>query len=834
MTLSAQSVDLSFMSDLDLRYDNEPYQLSDYDTHNVTMICNSILGGNGDRLIMGPTRLSTMILGSIVSALALIDQHLQSQSDAMHGLLKKGDIVQYKGRRGKYVGTELLGSERKIRIEFKDLVLWIDLSQVWRLTRCASTATRIDNYGKKMAEPSRSPRYILAELLQLEDNDMPPVIPVKLPIVATKKHATYHYCNMFIGNLPCSSLLPAGYYPSADSYERIGKDPLHRDPVICFTSNIGVAADIANRHKDVRGLIVDHLKLQKGDLSHVADLQENSKRIVVLSNIDRIYKDEMHKLNAMGFKITAWTPAELRRVSVRPVSPSSRTSSLLVQAECLLHNAAHGRSNPLIVESDEGNQLGVIRNKLSKVNVTASRCNYTDQFLRSAYGLLMQLACLPLPLEHIKALGSSYESLIQVMTESLINMYTAVPLDVVSGLQEVLNDLAQCVEHHRWSHPKHAKFREAAAELDINSCIVVRSNRDKRILKSWLAECGQAPRVVSLQDALSSEEPERNTLSLGWYGRKHVMLSYSGFCMNEKIIAYPFEDDLRRSSIASTSRQLGRMAGRALPPQKAVQPGASELEELIATITMEWEQALGEVSISTVEGMPVVEASIVGFDEDYIAFVTENHNCRCWDQEGERIVPKKVSELNIGDMLIFVRDSSEDIFRKLTELVKEACPEIREQALLAETWRHAFLSYVDSHNLSPAEFQCQLRQAGVHREVATIRTWQQEDCIGPEDDAIRAIAQITQDPELDANLYEVMAACRHIRSLHIKLGKYLANSIASSIAGDAVLAEEQVLRELTNDLTKHAEVVTVRGIAPEQVRVPYAKANRLLNRFLDL
>ena len=41
----------------------------------------------------------------------------------------------------------------------------------------------------------------------------------------------------------------------------------------------------------------------------------------------------------------------------------------------------------------------------------------------------------------------------------------------------------------------------------------------------------------------------------------------------------------------------------------------------------------------------LVHAVPVEFEEDYVAFITLGHNCRCLDEEEERIIAKKANEL---------------------------------------------------------------------------------------------------------------------------------------------------------------------------------------------
>ncbi len=838
MVLPESPIDLSFINALDLRYGNELYQLTEYDIHNITVICETILEGKRDQVILGPTSISTMLLGSVICAIAFIKQSFQSQSD-VYKLLKKGDIVQIYGKQGEFIGVETFeGSSDprpKIKIRFRDLIYGCDLEEAWRLTRCAAGTKRIDKFGKT-AQYSKSPRYILKELLGLKKKEMPPVLNIKLPVVADKKDSLPHYSKLFIGDLPCASVLPAGYYSSRDRYERVGKDPLHREPILCFTSNIEVASDISRNHKGVKGIIVCSYRKLRGNLSHIVNLQANNKRTVLLTDIHKIDREDINKLNTIGFDITVWFPAKLKEVNVSPCFLSPSSSNPLEKAKCILHNAAHGRSKSICVASNEGEQISLLRDKLYQISKITARSDDVNRFLGCAYGLLMQLACLPFSLEQLELMGYSYKPLLCKMEELFFNMYTAVSEDVVSQLGLILKDINRCVDNHRHKHPKHMTFCEAVLKLNSEDNVLVRNNKDKHIVGEWIAENGASPRVLTLHQVLSRTEPTQNTqnsLSVGWYGYKHAMLEYSGFYVNNKMILYPFEQvwmDINRRNISS---YMQRTIERPELKQRKTGFISQGIEELINQLTAEWEWGRSQ-NVNFLSDSDGTEAIAVEFEEDSVAFLTAGYNCRCLDEENETIILKKVSELGIGDILVFVKDSTEDIFDKLTTIVKEANPDIKKQVELTEVWRHAFRNYIESHNISISEFQHKLKQAGVKREVATIRTWQRKDCIGPEDDAIRAIAQITQDPELLTKLDDVVAACRNIRSLHIKLGRYLASSIVSSIAGDMIIREEPMLQQITNDLTKYVEILTVREVASEQVKVPLNKINRPLHKFFDI
>lgn len=841
MSILHNRPDLSFIEDLDLRYANEAYSLTDYDVCNINTICSSILGDAGDQVVLGPTSFVTMLLGSIACAVGLLNHSLKSQSDAMHKVLNKGDIVRLDGKCGRFLGVGSfqgsVDSRPKLKVQFRDgLVVGIDLDQAWRLTKCAPGRRRIDRFDKKVQQTTR-PYYVLRELLGFKKNEIPPALNVKLPVVAIKRESVLHYPNMSIGDLPCPSVLPAGYYSSEERFERLGNDPLQRDPIVCFTSDFEVAASIASNHRITTGVLVcDHRKL-RGNLSRVADLQGNGKRTVLLSGVSSMEADDIANFERLGFKIVSWTSSALRDTGTKPVSLLQPTSqNPLVRAGCLLHNVAYGKTGLLTVDSAEGEQIGKLMDRLHLVSNSMSHTDDLRRFLGISYGFLMQRACLPLSLQQLDMLGYHHEGLMNELDRLLMILHTTAPSSVTALLDEIREGIICCADNHEFSHPKHEVFREAVNGLGVGDCVLVRNNKDKRILREWLLKYAEPFRVSTLGQALDCNEAVLNCLSLGWYGRRHSRLKYSGFHRNDTTILYPFESRWKEANSRATADYLRKVSTGAKPisDTASTELTSPDLEEIIDRISAEWGHSLLGRQSESADDLSTVEAIPVAFEEDYVAFLTPGHNCRSLDEEGERIVVKRVTELRRGDLLVFVKGSAEDIFDKLTGIIKRSNADIRKQADLAELWKEVLLRYIQVHDLSLREFQERLRQVGVERTVATIRTWREKDCIGPEDDALRGIARITQEPELNARLDDVLEACRQMRSLHVGLGRYLARAIVSSAASDLLPEKGILLQQVSGDLSAHAEIVTVRETARKEVRVPLNKTNRLLSKFLDV
>ncbi len=840
MIVSAPDNRLSFVKELDLSYNGELYPLTDYDIHNVGVVCDSICGDGGDQVILGPSSLVTLLLGSVVGAIASLDQRIRSQSEAMHKSLKPGDNVMLDGKYGEFLGVGSYEGgtyrlEPKLKIKFaQDMILGINIDQAWRLVKATPSRRRLDRYDKQV-EQSTAPLFVLKNLLKFPRHQIPPVLKVKLPVVMAKRHVMEHYPNLSIGGFECAAVLPAAYFTQENRYERIGKDPLGREPVICFASELEVAAAITRNQPGAAGLLVGDPRKLKGNLSRIRDLQGIGKPTVVVSEVPRIETEDLGKLAVLGFHIQSWTPSAIKK-AYRPTKMILERTQAdpFVRRDKILRNAARAASSIVAVESPIGEHLGLVLEKMHFLSKHMTQSNDFRHFFGIAYSFLMGRICLPLPLEQIKLLGHGYDVYLEQLHRLFVLLYTRASPEAALLLQKIFQGILDCCENHKNFHPKHEVFRESVEQLKAQDCVITRNAVEARILTRWLGPSRDV-RVFSLQQALKSDKSVRNCLTLGWYGRSHAKLRYSGFCERDTVIGYSFERERKNTGLKHMQRQLKQLSSAAKPSVTGESlEAAFDFEEVMRKLMSHWELSLPVQDLEDVENSQAVDGIPVMFEEDYVAVLAPGYNCRCLDEDKERIVVKKVSEIRRGDLLVFVKDSSDDIFDKLTDAIKERSPRLLQQVCLSQLWKRVLVDYFETNQVSLKAFQKCLRGLGVKRTLSAIRAWSGEDCIGPEDDALKAIAHIVNDAELTERLEDVIRACRRIRALHITLGRYLAKAIVSSAVSGASFGDDQVLTEVADDLSFYAEVVTVLEIGSEFVKVPSGQVNRLLDKFLGM
>ena len=653
-----------------------------------------------------------------------------------------------------------------------------------------------------------------------------------------KKELLRHYPKISICEHLCPSVLPAGYYSAEGSLKLIRGDKLQREPVLCFTSDFEMAAHIANKHPCVAGVLVcDHRKLG-GNLSRVVKLQANNIRTVLFTDTSILAGDKLKNLQSLNFKVTAWTPSAVRTISPKPISATKRKSNPFEQAKHLVANMAQGKLQPLLVEDPMGEEIGSIWDKLHKLSIWLTRADDVTHFLNFCFGLIRRLTNMPFSLEQREHLKDSiHTKSLEKLTELTLSLSTFIPYELISHVNEIHDGIIQCVNNHKHHHPKYGTFCQALKNLRTGDCILVRTKREKNVLSAWLAQYNSFPdsplRILTLKQALKLNKPMENCLSLGWYGREHARLKYTGLFSSEKIILYPFEKKWMNTNSQYTADYFRRFAPTSSKVGQSkidIEFTPTGLEEVIDKIFARWEDSLSNQSSPSADDAAISEATIVEFEEDYMALLTSGYNCRCLNEKKEKIVVKKVAQLKPGDLLVFVKDSAEDIFDKLTELIKQSDKDIKDKADLVALWKRVFMDYMQIQEMSIAEFQKKLKQVGIERTTSTVRSWMDKGCICPEEDALRAIALIVQDAKLNSYLGKVIVACRQIRSLHGRLGKYLARMIVSATSGP-LLVEESKLQELLGDLSSYADVMEVCKKGRKKVLVPTNMTNRLLDKY---
>ena len=234
-------------------------------------------------------------------------------------------------------------------------------------------------------------------------------------------------------------------------------------------------------------------------------------------------------------------------------------------------------------------------------------------------------------------------------------------------------------------------------------------------------------------------------------------------------------------------------------------------------------------------GETTAEAHFVAFSHDRLAYLRPNHKMPVVTDfitghadESAEIPSRNVSQLKVGDYVIFRAGSDSDLLRDLADeaLAKEGKGDLRRVAGL---WKKALRKFVFEH---PDEFEgalIELRDAGLKPTEITIRGWlSDEHRIGPlREKDIEIIAHVSGNQELKQQLDYVRRAITEVRGAHRQAARFLARKLNAQIPSMLQQGLDK-LHEIEIEDIGRAFVVRVEDISEDAIKVPVSQVNRLL------
>ena len=294
-----------------------------------------------------------------------------------------------------------------------------------------------------------------------------------------------------------------------------------------------------------------------------------------------------------------------------------------------------------------------------------------------------------------------------------------------------------------------------------------------------------------------------------------------------------------RSAASNRQRMFPRVPGwrspnKELPPsiEAAHDSGLQELEAIQEYLRKGYRQRV--CSSVRSDGTEVEQpARLVVFEGGACTFFTESREANVVTDLLENAVDdvgvkadvkrKRVSQLKVGDALLFNRGSDRDVIRTAADQILEHG--LRETASL---WRQALLDYSSRESLSSEKLHAQLREGGCRLKLHTIRRWLDDDqIIAPQAYRrdVEVIAGVTRDERLVSELDRVLSAIREVRSAHLRASHLLAKRVLAR-AVNILKAEEHTASFI--EVEENVVVARVAEIDDEPVLVRASSCNCLL------
>lgn len=188
------------------------------------------------------------------------------------------------------------------------------------------------------------------------------------------------------------------------------------------------------------------------------------------------------------------------------------------------------------------------------------------------------------------------------------------------------------------------------------------------------------------------------------------------------------------------------------------------------------------------------------FDNGSKILFSPYFNALVYDQEKHKVTEKSIDKLEIGDQLIF--SSNDSYTRNLVDILFEKLladgklPKGTKESLeWSKYWKKALLRYKDNNQLKYKELSTRFKAEGAPINEVTVRSWLVPDShtVGPrKEETLLTLGKVIKDVYLINNTAKVFQACRHVRSVRIKILDLIGKALAESFVMDSSNGDQLV------------------------------------------
>lgn len=354
---------------------------------------------------------------------------------------------------------------------------------------------------------------------------------------------------------------------------------------------------------------------------------------------------------------------------------------------------------------------------------------------------------------------------------------------------------------------------------------------------------------------LEFEQDYDHLIVCGWLGAERMRKLFDS-CISPSItvLMYPFEQEWFRSAVSRWRSQKEKLKKAELTEHQKAKILQTQPENFSITQKPEEEPSVPpetdfdiadfELRLHTyrrdlyarpsVSGEATTKARFVDFSHDMYAYLRPNHKVPVVTDfiaghadESAEIPFKDVSQLKVGDYVIFREGSDSDLLRDLADrgLARAGKGRHRE---IASLWKRALMQFVFEHSDGFEGALIELWDEGLKPTEITIRSWlNDEHRIGPRNEQdIEIIARVSGNQELQKRLDYVRRAIKEVRGAHLQAASFLAQKLMAQLPS---FFQQRFGESHTIEIEDigQAFVVCVEYIDEEDVEIPRTEVNRL-------
>lgn len=871
----------SLLDKFDVIFDNEVLSREKIIRHYLNFLAEKFIPENHSVNVSLHTGDPAFRAATIASLLVACLVSIKYKSPAKAKSFNPGELVIYRTEKYRYQGIEadnvILEKDGSTRKKSGTCKTFVPIDSIDDIQRYHGTSAGTE---RRRTYKSSAKTEFMSFVLGLNDKSLHIPMNFSIIVLSTRKDFEEICSRLCIRydnkTIHFTEILPATYYTESQKTYQIGLNPEKTEPIIKVTDSMRVCIKIINDRdsdNEVLGLFITDPRIMyycSSDLESIHDNTFFPLRFVFITIPFQIFAcnllTKINFLEGMHNDSVFFCTADYLKINElnSPVVLSSNYTEALKQ-----HLSNIISKNITVVQVDnywDGKIINDVRRKIYKIgNKEWAREN---NFILCALGLYRLFESSFFGFCEFDGATKMINDLTKIVDES------ARPPQECRAVLDFFNEVSV---GFRDSTPKGEALLKILEEHSSEKTALIVPKKDfvkifqamygKRFknvscfyFKNFDATCTY-DLIISLKDHNDRE--------------KHIQFDVFQCCSTPKfiIILYDFEVEWflkRKAEIQKTENYLNYIAGITTDIEEKEQdegqnyvcqsdditvnqdevqdddfvPDDAILDKIIDLLDVDYSYI--KFRNNTDDSNGYVEISRIGLLSNGAKILfSKNYRAVVWDRDSNEVREIHVSDITVGDELIFVKNDSyaknmvDFIFEKLRDenLLDDKIRKSREQA---EQWRTALRNYHKSHktykyadiahDLTKDSQKYSLKPK--RYDSQTVRQWLIDDSyiIGPQqEEDYLTIARVTRDPDLSEDPKGCHEACRAVRGFRGKIRDFMKKAIASGL-GNTDCSNDPIIRmihENIQNLAETAELVKIKDIA-ENRYVNTGKANRFI------
>ncbi|RII32958.1 hypothetical protein D2A34_19165 [Clostridium chromiireducens] len=868
---------LNNIKTLKIRYKKEIIQFKSFEE---LMLKNIIhIFDNTDRkiLFIGIEKELLSILLIIVLSIKQYYENMKNPDNNILDTIKNGDKVFYNGRIVVFNKIDIDEREKKEYIyllEKDNSKTMIPREKQYLLSVYNGQASRINKVNGVSQRYNITKKFI-SKITDVNTAQLNGVIKESTIVVFEQKEELYNLINSIEINFEeenhaISELFSFAYYTSEDNYEYFKGNRTKENPIIKFVSNINTAIDIIRDDENVKNIVLIGDKTYKDSLEtelRQAGMMDSIRKILVIdtweSNFDfslLVKDDEPFNVYALSKEVI------LENINLYNKFAAYIPSNLQLRNNHMIENLLNKDVHVYEVENSE-----ILNENIYNINQKLKDLfDYSDnnikilEYIKISYFLCNKLEHSLLPLNKCEDNQKGLIYRVNMLKE-IMNLF---PVQRVEHnlMNNIIFEIEKIIEFLKFNNYKIETIKNKILKNN-KSLLDIKNIDEIGKLEEYFRTLRKSNLSIKKIDKKTEIYQNEAIIIPAYYENKYLNILNTNIVRCINIVAYRREKIRVKSLIRKNTEMLNlilknnklsnnedydlpRIVEHLLVKSNFIENKQSyNEEEKFNEIESEVQRVIQENKIKLfinedkasrgMSNSTMQVNKIVTFEDENYSFLSDNYQANIVDRNSNDIKQKSITELNVGDEMIFTKSKlsgEEDIVKVIIkELLgnKIFNDEYGEYFKLNNLWKNCLKVYMQKDDLTEKDISNKLRIYGKQITHSAIVNWLNGNIIGPQDvKDIKFIADIVKDITLNDKLEEVINACRQERSIQRQIRKAIAKIIINSVINNNEQNDEiyKIVKNTIGDLDKYAYIGIISSIESIHEELSSQHVNKVIER----